>query len=226
MLRFVLFDLDDTLYPAQCGLWAAIGARIDQYMVEELGLAAHATQAMRRHYLETFGTTLNGLRREYSINPLDFLSYVHDVPVSAFVGPNVALDAMLARLPMTKVVFTNADRPHAQRVLACLGIARHFARIIDIHALEFDNKPSPGAYARALGFLGADPSECLFVDDAARNLRPAQALGMTTVLVGAHAAADEQPPAGVDFQIQNILELEGVVAEVSCTAPARVGRPG
>jgi putative hydrolase of the HAD superfamily len=198
MIHYLLFDLDDTLYTAQCGLWAAIGARIDRYMVERLGLAPETTAAQRKHYLETYGTTLNGLRREHEIDPHEFLQFVHDVPVTEFLAPSAKLDGMLARLPQTKVVFTNADAPHARRVLACLGIAHHFQQIIDIHTLEFANKPDQRAYQRALALLGARPEACLFVDDAVRNLRPAQALGMTTVLV---RPGGGPLPEGVDFQV-------------------------
>jgi putative hydrolase of the HAD superfamily len=210
MLQFALFDLDDTLYAAQCGLWAAIGARIDRYMVDRLGLAPDTTLAQRKHYLETYGTTLNGLRREYDVEPLEFLRFVHDVPLTQYLAPNAELDAMLGRLPLTKAIFTNADAPHAQRVLDCLGIARHFTQIIDIHALGFINKPDQRAYAHALALIGARPEQCLFADDAPRNLRPAHDLGLLTVLVRPNRG--EPLPAGVDYQIDSILELEGVLA--------------
>ncbi len=209
MLRFALFDLDDTLYAAQCGLWAAIGERIDLFMVERLGLAPETVVAQRRHYLETFGTTLNGLRREHQVDPHAYLDFVHDLPLPNYLSPNSALDAMLTRLPMTKAIFTNADAAHARRVLDCLGIARHFAQIIDIHTLEFINKPDARAYQRALALLGARPEECVFSDDAPRNLRPAHDLGLLTVLV---RAGDQALPNGVDYQIASILELEGVLA--------------
>jgi putative hydrolase of the HAD superfamily len=211
MLRFALFDLDDTLYASQCGLWAAIGARIDLYMVERLGIAPEATGAARKHYLETFGTTLNGLRREHEIDPREFLSFVHDVPLSNYLSASAALDAMLARLPLTKAVFTNADEPHARRVLDCLGIAHHFSQIIDIHRLAFINKPDTRAYEQALAVIGARPEECVFIDDAVRNLRPAHGLGLLTVLVG----PDQGPlPAGVDYRIETILQLEDVLASL------------
>jgi putative hydrolase of the HAD superfamily len=209
MLRLALFDLDDTLYAAQCGLWAAIGERIDLFMVERLGFVAGTTAERRRHYLEAYGTTLNGLRREHEIDPFEFMSFVHDVPLPRYLSANAELDAMLERLPLTKAIFTNADAPHAQRVLDCLGIARHFSQIIDIHTLEFFNKPDARAYARALELVGARPEECVFSDDAVRNLRPAHALGMLTVLV---RAGDEPKPAGVDYQIDSILQLESVLA--------------
>jgi FMN phosphatase YigB (HAD superfamily) len=52
----------------------------------------------------------------------------------------------------------------------------------------------------------------VFIDDAVRNLKPAHDLGMLTVLV--HAGDLEGAaarPAGVDFQIASILELEAVL---------------
>jgi putative hydrolase of the HAD superfamily len=212
MIEFALFDLDDTLYSAQCGLWAAIGERIDRYMIERLGMPAETTRARRKHYLETFGTTLNGLRREHAIDTHDFLEFVHAVPVQLYLTPSAELDAMLGRLPVTKVIFTNADAPHARRVLECLGVAHHFSQIIDIHALEFVNKPERQAYERALELLGARPDQCVFIDDAVRNLKPAHDLGMLTVLV---RAGDQEGaaarPAGVDYQIASILELEAVL---------------
>ncbi len=209
MLKYALFDLDDTLYASQCGLWAAIGERIDLFMVERLGLAPDTVVAQRRHYLETFGTTLNGLRREHAVDPHAFLEFVHDVPLPDYLSANAALDEMLTRLPLSKAIFTNADAAHARRVLACLGIARHFTQIIDIHRLEFINKPDTRAYERALALIGARAEECVFIDDAPRNLRPAQALGLLTVLV---RAGDQPLPDGVDYQIESILQLEGVLA--------------
>ncbi len=220
MLRFALFDLDDTLYAAQCGLWDAIGARIDLFMVERLGLAADTTAAMRKHYLETFGTTLNGLRREHLIDPQEFLDFVHDVPLPRYISASAELDAMLTRLPLTKVIFTNADAAHAGRVLECLGIARHFTRIVDIHTLAFVNKPDVRAYDRALAHIGASPRECVFIEDQPRNLKPAHDLGLLTVLVRPQAGP---LPDGVDYQIENILQLEAVLASAATSMPGRSG---
>jgi putative hydrolase of the HAD superfamily len=208
MLRYALIDLDDTVYSPQCGLWAAIGERIDRYMVERLDLAPGTTAAQRKHYLEAYGTTLNGLRHDYAVDPHDFLRFVHDVPVARYLGANAELDAMLGRVPLTKVILTNADAAHARRVLDCLGVAHHFDRIIDIHALDFINKPDRRAYERALALIGARAEQCLLVDDAVRNLRPAHELGLLTVLVGPAGPL----PEGVDFRIGSILELESVLA--------------
>lgn len=209
MLRYGLFDLDDTLYDADCGLWAAIGSRIDLFLMQRLGLTPDTVTPLRRRYLAHYGTTLNGLRSEHGVDVDEYLAFVHDLPLAEYLRPSAALDEMLSRLPLTKVVFTNADAAHARRVLACLGISRHFNEIIDIRVLDFVNKPDQRAYARALALLGTQGSECVFCDDAPRNLAPAHALGMLTVLV--HPGAGEQPEAA-DFQIGSILELEDVLA--------------
>ena len=224
MLRIALFDLDDTLYAAHSGLWTAIGARIERFMVERVGLAAETVTGLRREYLDRFGTTLNGLRHEHHINAADYLAFVHDVPLEPYIHPSPALDEMLRRLRLKKVIFTNSDAPHARRVLARLGIEQHFSTLIDITRLEYDSKPNPRAYERALALLGAQPDECVLVDDALRNLQPAHALGMLTVLVRAGAPAGDCPD-GVDHVIETILELEHVVAGAKRAAGASRVRP-
>ncbi len=206
MLRYLLCDLDNTLYPPDNGLWHAIGRRIDLYMIERLGYRPDEVSRWRKDYLDTFGTTLNALRHHYGIDPFDFLEYVHDLPLEQYLRSAPELDRMLGRLNLHKVIFTNADAPHAERVLGHLGIAHHFERIIDIQALEFQNKPDHAAYRKAMQFLAARPEECLFADDSLPNLLPARELGMLTVLVG-----DCDQSAGVDFQIRRITDLEDLL---------------
>jgi len=222
MLRFGLFDLDDTLYSAHSGLWNAIGQRIDQYLVERVGIAALGVRAVRREYFETYGTTLNGLRALHSVDPQEYLDFVHDLPLEDYVQPNPALDAMLKRLPVDKVIFTNADAPHAQRVMDRLGIAHHFQTVIDIQALAYANKPEPRAYQFVLDQLGAQGRECFLVEDAPRNLQPARLLGMLTVLVSPVPVNVRM--ARVDYVIADILDLEAALARSGQLAPPALPR--
>jgi putative hydrolase of the HAD superfamily len=209
MLRLALFDLDDTLYAAGCGLWDAIGDRIERFMVERLGLPPAGVPALRRHYYQRFGTTLNGLRHEHQVDPHDYLAFVHDVPLAQYLEPSPALDQMLARLPLKKAIFTNADAAHALRVLEHLRIAHHFPVIVDIHTLAYANKPELGAYHQALRLLAAEAGECVFIEDSLRNLLPARQLGMLTVLL---SPAPRVAPAEVDLVIPHILALEAALA--------------
>jgi len=206
MLRCALFDLDNTLYPESSGLMAEIGNRMNLYMSERLGIPADKARELRRSFLVSHGTSLNGLRRCYEIDPDDFLSFVHDIPLERFISRDESLDRMLADLPLRKIIFTNSDARHARRVLTRLGIIRHFEAIIDIHFIEFCNKPDPRAYRIALDFAGVKPEECMLLEDYPVNIRPAKAMGMTTVLVGKGGKDSEN--AGIsDYAIDNIVEL-------------------
>jgi putative hydrolase of the HAD superfamily len=209
VLRFALLDLDNTIYPPTSGLWEAIGERINLFMVDRLGIDPEVVKSRREEYLRSFGTTLMGLRVHHEVQAEEFLEFVHDVPLDRFLRPDPALDAMLGRLPVEKVILTNADAPHARRVLSHLGVERHFETIIDIHALEFVNKPDPRAYKRALALIGARPEECLFVDDTPLNLAAARDLGIHSILLTTPGST----PDGNYPTIGSLLELEPLLAD-------------
>lgn len=190
MLNHTLFfDLDDTLYPQSNGLWNAIRDRMHAYMAEIVAMPPEEIEALRQHYLVTYGTTLRGLQIHYQVDTDKYLDYVHDLPLDQFIFPDPKLGKLLASLPQRKVIFTNADIHHARRVLAVLQLGDCFEQIIDIRALGFTCKPDPSAYSLALKIAGVtDPQKCILFDDAPRNLAPAQAQGWYTVLVGASGA--------------------------------------
>jgi putative hydrolase of the HAD superfamily len=201
--RVVFLDLDDTLYPPSSGVWDAIGERIQAFVMDRLGLSYEQATALRRRYFEEYGTTLNGLWHYHAIDPEDYLAYVHAVPLEEMIRPDPDLGSMLRDLPQKRIVFTNANRQHAERVLACLGVSAYIDAIADLFALEMTNKPQQAAYIRALELAGeTDPRACVLADDLPRNLVPASAMGMTTVLVG-----PPQPDGAADHRIGRITDL-------------------
>jgi putative hydrolase of the HAD superfamily len=205
--RVLFLDLDDTLYPSTCGLWQAIGDRIITFMTDRLDISAQKANELRQDYYRTYGTTLNGLRKHHNVDPLDYLNFVHDVPIDSFLQPDPELRKMLTNVVQKRVIFTNASCDHAERVLNRLGIEEQIDQVIDIITLDYHNKPEPSAYLRALSLTGEnDPSACLLVDDRSRNLIPGGAMGMTTVLIG-----EDDPDPNIDFQINIITQLTRTV---------------
>jgi len=201
-IHYVLFDLDETMYPKETGIMDMISQRINEYMSLRLGMHPDDVASLRRQYYERYGTTGRGLSLHFEVDLQDYFEFVHDLPVEDILEPDVRLNEMLDSLDVEKAIFTNATARHAQRVLQALQVQEHFRRIIGIAELEFVPKPDVRAYHRALQLLGARPEECLLVDDRVRNLRPGRDLGMTTVLVGDEDAAD-----GADYAIADITEL-------------------
>lgn len=207
-IRYLLFDLDETLYPRSAGVMQQIGRQIRRYIVENLDVSAHEADALARRYHRDYGTSLQGLLANHGIDPDRYLHFVHTLSLDG-LQPDPALDSMLASLPAEKVIFTNADRPHAERVLQRLAIRHHFSRIIDVVAVDYVSKPNLPAYTACLRLLDAAGHECVMIEDSGRNLQPAAALGMVTVLVD----GDHNDPA--DYYIDAILEL-GPVIDAIC----------
>ena len=177
-----IFDLDNTLYPASCNLFAQVDARMSAFIQELLSLDPGEARRVQKLYFREHGTTLRGLMDHHEVDPRAFLDYVHDIDFS--VIPHApGLEAALARLAGRKLVFTNATVPYAERVLGRLGITHHIEAIFDIVAADYRPKPEPDSYHQLVAEHAIDPQRAVLVEDIARNLAPAAALGMTTVWV-------------------------------------------
>ena len=177
-----IFDLDNTLYPAGSDLFAQISTRMGEYIMRLLDLDADAARVVQKRLFTTYGTTMRGLMTEHAIDPHGFLAHVHDIDLSV-IDPAPALDAALEGLSGRKLVFTNGSVRHAERVLERLGIARHFEVLFDIAAADFLPKPDPTGYRKLIVNHAVVPNRSAMVEDMARNLEPAAALGMLTLWV-------------------------------------------
>jgi len=216
--EFILFDLDETLYPSSNGLMSLIRDRIVEYMIVRLGWSRDEAEERRQRYVSEYGVTLNGLHKLHGVDVGDYMEYVHAVPHSEYIKPNPALDTMLGRLRPYKAIFTNASQSHARRVLSALRVSpSHFECIFDFEAAGYCPKPDPKAYRRILDRLGARGDQCVLVEDNLRNLDTAKSVfDMTTVLVnkcghGEKGQADTSVQA--DLVIDDILELECALRE-------------
>lgn len=78
------------------------------------------------------------------------------------------------------VVFSNILAPSAQQIREQGGYNGFDAEVLSCEVGL--KKPDPAMYDRALEAARCLPEECIFIDDKAHNLVPAQALGMKTIL--------------------------------------------
>ena len=200
-----VFDLDNTLYPSSCRLYLEVEQRMARYIMDELKLDLEGAHALRRRYFQEHGTTLRGLMNEYGIEPDRFLDYVHEIDVSA-VQPAPALARALMALPGRKLVFTNGTRRHATRVLERLEIAGHFDAIHDIVAIEYRPKPNAAGYRALVDTYAIVPTRAAMIEDMARNLPPAAALGMTTIWLrgGPHAEVDAAHAGAIHHTFEDL----------------------
>ena len=188
-----IFDLDNTLYPASCNLFAQVDRRIGEFIAGHFGITLDEARVMQKRFFREHGTTLRGLMVEHDIDPVPFLDYVHDIDVSP-VSPCPSLAGALDRLPGRKIIYTNGSVRHAENVTRQLGIDGCFEAIFGIVEAGYVPKPDPRPYAILADHYDIDPARACMVEDIARNLVPAHAMGMTTVWV--RSEADWSRPDG------------------------------
>ncbi|MBN1230280.1 MAG: pyrimidine 5'-nucleotidase [Anaerolineales bacterium] len=206
----LLLDLDGTLYSNDIGLWDEIHRNINRYLLDFLNIPADQVSKTREFLFTTYGTTFRGIQKSYpDVDPEEYLAFVHNVPLEKYISLQPEMRSMLQDLSMKKWIFTNADEKHARRVLDVLGITDLFEGIIDVWATDFVPKPDPFTYETALMVSApASPETCVYVDDQLRNLVPAAALGMTTVLVGSPTTINR-----ITYTIPSILNLADVLTQ-------------
>ncbi|MEM1364577.1 MAG: pyrimidine 5'-nucleotidase [Pseudomonadota bacterium] len=182
-----IFDLDNTLYPRSCDLFAQIDVKMTQFVAklletDDLVAARH----LQKQLFHDYGTTLNGLSKHYNVEPVTFLNYVHDIDYSP-VPTDTGLDLILSQLEGRKLVHTNGDVPHAMRTMERLGIAHLFSGVFDVVAADYVPKPGETGYLKFWSDYDIDPANAVMFEDMARNLEVPKTHGMTTVLVKADA---------------------------------------
>ena len=212
-MRFttIFFDLDDTLYPSNAGLWSVIKNRMSDYMRERMGIPENDIARLREKYFAQYGTTLRGLQANHEINVEDFLAYVHDLPLGDYLTPDPVLRSVIASLPTRNLIFTNADIPHAERVLAALNLRDLFSTIVDVTTVAPYCKPMPESFAIAMKLAGeTDPARCVMIDDISRTTRAAKQAGMFSILFGETAANGD-----ADACLSDWNELVGILEGVS-----------
>lgn len=212
-----IFDLDYTLYPPACGLFGQIDQRMGQFIANLLGCDATEAKRIQKMYFHDHGTTLAGLMHYHAIDPREFLDFVHDVDMSVLAeAPRLA--ERIKALPGRRLIFTNGDQPYAERVLAALGLEDCFEGMWDVIAMDYKPKPEPSAYHGLIAEFGFDPERAVFVEDSARNLPPAKALGMQTVWLDCASEWGDRAKddAAIDLVIDDLPQwLELVCAELA-----------
>jgi putative hydrolase of the HAD superfamily len=207
-MRFstIFFDLDDTLYPNSTGLWQAIRERMNLYMRDKLGMPEKDVPLLREQYFKMYGTTLRGLQARHNVDAQDFLAFVHDLPLKDYLTPDPTQRDVIASLPTRNLIFTNADVPHARRVLAALNLDDLFEVVVDVNAMSPYCKPNHESFAIAMDHADEpDPRKCVIIDDLPRTTRAALDAGMASLLYGTEEPTAEASGVFKDWSHLPIL---------------------
>ena len=194
-----VFDLDNTLYPPSARLFDLIEVRMTTWVMRELGVERAEADRLRRHYWQSYGTTLAGLMREHGMDPGPYLTEVHDIPLDRLT-PDPKLAAGIAALPGRRIVYTNGAAPYAERVLAARGLAGLFDAVYGVEHAGFRPKPERAAFETVFARDGVDTARAAMFEDDVRNLAAPHAMGMRTV----HVAPAPEPAAHVHHHTDDL----------------------
>ena len=180
-----IFDLDNTVYDINAGVFEKISSRITDFIITALSVTREEANIVRSNMYKKYGLTLTGLMKEYGIAPDEYLDYIHNVS-----HPELQYDEQLKlnlkNLTGRKFIYTNASKNHSKNILSVMGIEAEFEKILDIKATQYLPKPDPKSYnimLKAFGISGDQIGNSIFIEDTAKNLRPAKSLGIKTVWI-------------------------------------------
>ncbi len=202
-----IFDLDNTLYPASSRLFDQVDRRITEYIMQVLDLEWDDAHKKQKLFFREYGTSLSGMMKVHNIPANEYLEYVHNIDLSP-LAPSPVLNQALEQLPGRKVIFTNGSTAHAKNVTEKLGITHHFDATFDIVDCEFTPKPDLVVYKKMLSTFSINPKSAVMIEDMARNLVPAAALGITTVWVRTEEAWAVEGAGGdhIDHIVDDLTE--------------------
>ena len=177
-----IFDLDNTLYSADSGIFQQVHTLMSKFVSTHLNIDIKKATELQRKYYRQHGTTLRGLMDNHNVDPDHFLSEVHQLDYS-IVGPNFKLNRELKKLKGRKIIYTNANRQHANDILIRLELTNMFDEIFDIKTANYIPKPEASPYEQIISEFNIDPITTIMFDDIAKNLVPAKNVGFASVWI-------------------------------------------
>ena len=200
-IKYWIFDLDNTLYSGKTKVFEQVDKKMSKYISNKLDVTIEEAKKIQKNYFHEYNTTLNGMIKNHKIDANEFLEFVHDINID-FLNKDTKLSAELKKLSGKKIIFTNGSRKHAINVTSRIGIQQHFDDVFDIVDSEFIPKPAMEAYKKLVEKHKIDPNLCVFVEDIARNLKPAYEMGMKTVWI------ENDEPWAKEFSDSNFVNYK------------------
>ena len=233
MLRAVVFDLDDTLYPERAYVDSGFRA-VAAWAERRLGVPAARCHEELEELFErgdrrrTFDRWLAGHSNGGTDLVAEMVSVyrAHEPRIRPFQGVEPLLDRLGVghRLGL----LTDGDGGVQRKKLAGLGLTARFDEVLFTDDLGRDAwKPSPRPFRLLLHRLGLDGPEAVYVaDNPTKDFAGARVAGLWTVRArfpgGLYGALEPPSPAHEPLvEVRDLAALEVALADIT----GRVGRP-
>jgi putative hydrolase of the HAD superfamily len=204
-INYWIFDLDNTLYSGQTEVFSEVDKKMSTFISKKMNVDLIKAKEIQKKYFYEYGTTLSGLMKQDSIDPHEFLEFVHDIDIS-WLPKDLKLKDELIKIKEKKFIFTNGSHAHVENVTKQLGIDGLFDGAFDIVDANFVPKPHIDPYKKIIDKFKIEPKKSILIEDIAHNLEQAKNLGMKTCWLEneeAFAKKDADKPY-IDYKIKNL----------------------
>jgi len=184
MIKTILFDMDNTLYPESSGMSEEMNRRINTFVSALLKVDYDTASTLRRENLPIHGTTMKWLMNTQDLqDEREYIEHIHPKEMDKYLNYSQDLITMLSNLPQRRAILTNAPEAHAERVISYLKLQESFEKIYDISYNNGRGKPHADTYEKVLKDMNIQPEETLLVDDFPVCLEGFSAMGGQVLLV-------------------------------------------
>ncbi len=214
MIKYILFDADQTLYPASSRIEAEMIRRMNIFTAGFLNVTVKEASRLRAGRDRSYDSTLDWLRRGKGLKDEGieaFFMAVHPTDFTGFFPQNPLLAEMLSKVTVPCSILTNSWAQHALNVTEYLEISGYFENIFDLVFNNYRGKPNLSAFENALDFLKISPSEVLFIDDIPRFTEVFRSIGGNSILI-CEKGENRQPSPGIK-SVRYITDIAPVLKE-------------
>ena len=204
-IKYWIFDLDNTLYSGQTKVFSEVDKKMSAFISKKMDVDLVKAKEIQKKYFYEYGTTLSGLMKQDSIDPHEFLEFVHDIDIS-WLPKDLKLKDELIKIKEKKYIFTNGSHAHVENITKQLGIDGLFDGAFDIVDANFVPKPHIDPYEKIIEKFKIEPTKSILIEDIAHNLEQAKNLGMKTCWLEneeTFAKKDADKPY-IDYKIKNL----------------------
>jgi HAD superfamily hydrolase (TIGR01509 family) len=204
----VVFDLDGVLLDSE-QLWDAVredlasergGRWHDRAQADMMGMSS---PEWSRYMHDVIGLTESPEEINAEVVQRLLARYRESLPL--VVGAVEAVERLSARWPLG--LASSSNREVIDAVLDGAGIAERFTATVSSEEVA-RGKPAPDVYLEAARRLGADPAQCVAIEDSRNGIRSAHAAGMRVIAIpNAHFPPSEDTLESADAIVASLDEL-------------------
>ena len=207
MLSAVIFDMDGTMFETD-KLWGDVLAKMSrEYDIQYdpavrtgmMGKKDHEALTVYRDFFKLEASVDNLVMRRREL----ILADIHLARVCA--GLFELLD-LLDEMRIKKSVATSSFKELAGRLLRQFNVEHRFDFIITGDDVEV-SKPNPTMFFEAARALGAEPAQCLVLEDAQNGVEAAYNAGMRVFAIP-HADSKHHDFSKADRILTSLLEVD------------------